>query len=533
MKQLSTKQTNTIYFIFILGIAFLIRIVGLGLVPFGINQDEAMGAMDALALAQYSTDRFGTYLPVHFEAWGYGQMSVLLAYCMVPFIKLFGFSILTIRLPLALISTLSIYIIYKISQYYFSEKMSLIIMALTAINPWQIMQSRWALDCNVFPHFFLLAFYFLLLGLEKSRYLYISMIFFGLTFYAYGIAIYTVPAFLCVFAAFCLWKKQLPLTKILLSILIFTLIALPEVIVMFINLVGLDTITTPFFTMQYFPESIRSSDILLMDFSFYQLYKNCLSLLTQAFLQFPDHLFNSLPAFGPLYHLSTPFVFIGIYAFTKRLFTSKDLKQQTKDLALWGFLITGIWAGIVTYEVNINRINIIFYPLIILCGYGLYTVYTFLRKPHYKLLYSRTLICGYSVYFILFCSTYFTSFAEEIQVYFNVDFLEAVQTVDELEEYDTLYITGNMGWQFNSTMAEILTQYSCSIDALYLQGITNIHQDRELLAYIERYQFMEYNTYPYAEGSVLYLVHESELEAFPYEYTILLDLEQFKGITID
>lgn len=31
-------------------------------------------------------------------------------------------------------------------------------------------------------------------------------------------------------------------------------------------------------------------------------------------------------------------------------------------LALWGFLITGIWVGLITYEVNINRVNIIFYP---------------------------------------------------------------------------------------------------------------------------------------------------------------------------
>lgn len=40
-------------------------------------------------------------------------------------------------------------------------------------------------------------------------------------------------------------------------------------------------------------------------------------------------------------------------------------------LALWGFLITGIWVGLITYEVNINRVNIIFYPLLLLCAYGI------------------------------------------------------------------------------------------------------------------------------------------------------------------
>lgn len=40
-------------------------------------------------------------------------------------------------------------------------------------------------------------------------------------------------------------------------------------------------------------------------------------------------------------------------------------------LALWGFLVTGIWVGLITYEVNINRVNIIFYPIILLCAYGI------------------------------------------------------------------------------------------------------------------------------------------------------------------
>ena len=64
-----------------------------------------MGAVDAWALSKYGTDRYGTFLPVHFTGWRYSQMSVLLAYCMVPFIKLFGFNTVTVRLPMVLISS--------------------------------------------------------------------------------------------------------------------------------------------------------------------------------------------------------------------------------------------------------------------------------------------------------------------------------------------------------------------------------------------------------------------------------------------
>ena len=85
-------------------LAIILRCIRFGSVPDGINQDEAMGAMDAWALSKYGTDRYGTFLPVHFEAWKYGQMSALLAYCMVPFIKVFGFSTVTVRLPMLLVS---------------------------------------------------------------------------------------------------------------------------------------------------------------------------------------------------------------------------------------------------------------------------------------------------------------------------------------------------------------------------------------------------------------------------------------------
>ena len=162
------QNAKRILFWSILILTVILRCIQFGTVPDGINQDEAMGAMDAWALSKYGTDRFGTFLPVHFEAWKYSQMSVLLSYCMIPFIKLFGFNTVTVRLPMLLISCGAVALMYLVAEKLFDERIGLIAMLLTAINPWQFMQSRWSLDCNLFPHVFLLAFYLLLLGLEKS-----------------------------------------------------------------------------------------------------------------------------------------------------------------------------------------------------------------------------------------------------------------------------------------------------------------------------------------------------------------------------
>lgn len=528
-----SKTVNTIYkklFWIILFASFGARVIGIANVPAGINQDESMLAMDAWALSKYGTDRYGMFMPVHFTAWKYGQMSVLLGYLMVPFIKIFGFNAFAIRLPMAVVSTLGVALMYLISKKLFNEKWAIVIMALTAVNPWQFMQSRWALDCNLFPHVFLLGFYLLLLGLEKRRYLYLSMIFYGLTFYCYGVAIYTVPVFLFVYAAWCLWKKQVALKDILISVLIFLCVALPEIITMAINMFGGSTIETPLFTMAFFPESIRSNDILFLNFSFAQLGKNAMSLLTQVFLQMPDHLFNTLPAFGPLYHVSIPFIVVGIVQFTRRLWTEKDIRKQTMDLALWGFLITGIWTGLITREVNVNRINIIFYPLIMLCGYGIRTVLGWLKR--YGSLGGKVLLGIYGVCAIAFAGTYFTSFAEDIQTYFNVDFLKIAEKADALEEYDSLYITGHMDWQYNLSMSEILTQYSCKTDALYYQEKTNETGGRKLLPYSQRYHFVDMKKHDFADRDGLYILHESELQYLPGQYEVIEETDSYVAVEL-
>lgn len=506
------EKRQRLLFWCILGLAVLVRCAGFVSVPGGVNQDEAMGAVDGWALAQYGTDRFGTRLPVHFAAWQVSQMSVLLSYCMIPFFKLFGFTTLAVRLPALLFSCGAAALAYLIGKRLFDTRFALAVMALTAINPWHFMQSRWSLDCNLFPHVFLLGFYLLLLGLEKRRYLYLSMVFFGLTFYCYGIAVYSVIPFLVVYAGWCLWKKQLQLKELLICIGIFSLVALPEILVMAINLFRWDTIETPLFTMSRFPESTRGNDILFLNFSFGQLGKNLLAMLKCCFLQLPDNLFNTLPAFGPLYHISIPFMVVGIVAFTRELFREKDVARQTKLLALWGFFLTGVWVGLITFEVNVNRINIIFYPLIFLCCYGIrLTVERFGKlKPW--------IVAVYTFCFCMFLGTYFTSFAEQIQTYFNVNFLETVKAADTMEEYDKLYITGHMDWQYNLSMAEILTQYSCEIDALYYQEKTNVTGGRELLPYSQRYHFIDVNYLTEADAEGLYLIHQSELGKLPWGY---------------
>lgn len=222
---INEKEKNSYYFqidnlaykillITIIIIGVLVRLWQFGVIPSGFNQDGAMAAVDGLALAKYGTDCFGTWLPAHLYAWGYSQMSSLLSYLIALFIKIFNFSPIVVRLPQLLVSIMGGIFFYLFMKDIFGKKIGLLAAFFVAINPWHFMQSRWTLEANLLPHFFMGGLYFLNKGItQKKKYIYISMIFFGLSMYCYGIAIYTIPFFLILTAVFYYVKKQINIKK--------------------------------------------------------------------------------------------------------------------------------------------------------------------------------------------------------------------------------------------------------------------------------------------------------------------------------
>ena len=129
---------------------------------------------------------------------------------------------MTMRIPSLLCSIAGGVFFYLFMRDVFGERAGLIAALLVAINPWHLIQSRWALDCNLLPHFFMGGLYFLNRGLtEKKRFLYISMLFFGLCMYCYGITIYTVPLFLVAVCAFYMIKKRVTLRNAAVCALVY------------------------------------------------------------------------------------------------------------------------------------------------------------------------------------------------------------------------------------------------------------------------------------------------------------------------
>lgn len=517
-----SKYNKPLYLLLILGL-IIIRCIGFGSIPGGFNQDGAMGAVDALALANYGTDRLGTWLPAHFTAWGFGQMSVLLSYLSIPFIKLWGLNSITARLPMLIASIGGAYAVYFFVKNMISEKAALVTLFFLAINPWHFMQSRWALDCNMFPHMFIIGLCLLNKGIDKNKFLYISMIFFALCMYSYGVAFYMVPIFLIITAAVLVIKKYISIKQAIISAAIYIVLSFPISGTMIVNFMKWDTVKLPFTTMTFFEQSKRASDIIFFtEKPFEQLISNFNSLINIAFLQKHDLMWNAIDKFGTIYKCSMPFILTGVAITIYRIIKSDDLRNRLPELLLIIYWICSIITGLLINNVNINRINIIFYSHIIFAGISIYYIIKLCSKA------SIAFIAVYGIMSVMFFNYYFTTWADEIEDRFLGDFIDAVEYAGSLE-CDYYYITPDTQYEGSSKVSEILTMFAIDMDAKYYQGKTNIFMGKDIPC---SQRFIYRNPSPddvYSHSNTAFVIKTEKLSEY---HTEGLSVEDFGKYTV-
>lgn len=237
-----------------------VRLFLLGIIPPGLNQDEASIGYDAWALFHYGIDRNGFHNPVHLISWGSGQ-NALYAYLSMPFILLFDLNPFSVRILNALLGCLSLVIFYLLVKKIRDEDTGIIALFLLTISPWHIMMSRWGLESNIFPFFVLMGSYLLILSLKKPSFLPLSFLVFAVSLYSYGTAYFFVPIFLLVVSSYLLFHKKIRTTNFLLSGGIFLIAALPILLFLVINIFKLNSISTPWFSIPRLPAAPRFSAV--------------------------------------------------------------------------------------------------------------------------------------------------------------------------------------------------------------------------------------------------------------------------------
>ncbi|MBN9389390.1 MAG: phospholipid carrier-dependent glycosyltransferase [Chloroflexi bacterium] len=140
-------------------LAFSLRIYDITGNPPGLNQDEAVNGVDAYSLGQTLRDHHGNFLPAlleSFEDWA----SSLLTYLTVPFVWVLGLSEFSVRLPVVLLGTASVPLMFLyVRKLTGQTNLGLLASFLLGIMPWNIMASRFAIPPHSLVFFLLLLLY--------------------------------------------------------------------------------------------------------------------------------------------------------------------------------------------------------------------------------------------------------------------------------------------------------------------------------------------------------------------------------------
>lgn len=413
------KNKKLIFLYLIIIIGFEVRLLAIADIPKGLNVDEASAGYEAYAISNYGIDRNGNYLPVFLESWGSGQ-NALYSYILIPFIKIFGLTVLSVRLPMAIIGCISLIVMYKLLKDIFDEKIALIGMSFLAICPWAIMKSRWGLESNLFPDIILLSVCVLIYGL-KSKKIYITYLSFaiaGISAYSYGTSYFFLPLFVIPLLIYLVRKKELNIKQSIIAFAIVGIITLPIQLFVIINKFDLPQINLPFMTIPRIAENRFEQVTALFSADFInQICRNFMASVKMLITQNDGLGWNSISNFGIIYLPSIIFTVIGIWkAFIKK-------NNYNTIMNIW-FIVSVLLLFVC--EPNINRCNIIMFPIIY---YTIIGICEILEDSHIP----KAIIIGfYIVEFILFTCTYFnTNFSKYFTFQDNIK--EVVEYAENLD----------------------------------------------------------------------------------------------------
>ncbi|MDR2530401.1 MAG: phospholipid carrier-dependent glycosyltransferase [Oscillospiraceae bacterium] len=328
----------------------LLRVIALESAPLGLNQDETSTGYEAWAILNYGVDRNGFTLPVLLRSWGSGQ-NALYSYVAMPFIGALGLSVVSTRLPAAILGSVAIALAYLLGKRTRDERFGLILATVVAFNPWHLTISRWALESNLLPFMVLLAMYAASRwDAPNSRFAHIAVaIALGISLYAYGTAFIWAPLFAVGVAVRSLVRdRTLRLKQIGVAALVFSVIAFPIAWCNYRNVVGLSAVKLLWFTLPSLTETRQASTMNL------DILENLRNLLRLLWTQDDGLPWNSVPGYGLFYGgggLIVALLGIGAAAFTRR--------GGIALIALAGAIVTAAFI-----DANINRVNVLLVPIL-------------------------------------------------------------------------------------------------------------------------------------------------------------------------
>lgn len=415
LKTMDAKKWMQVLFFLFMAMGIFARVWEFGIVPGDINPDEAFAGYEAYNLLHYGIDSAGYRFPVYLTTWGSGT-SALNTYLMIPFMAVFGAKIWVIRLPQVIIACLTLWAAYLLVKKLFHEKAALCALFLLAISPWHIGMSRWGMDCNMAPGFLIFGLYFFVRGLQEQKYLMLSALMYGLSLYCYATIWLLVPLMVVLQLIYGFLFRKIRFNRYLvLSGIILAVLALPLLLFMLVNMDYIEEIRLPFLSI---PRLLVMRD---SEISFSELPLKARRLWSVIKLQTDGLDWNSTSEYGIYYAGTLSFFVLGLFYCVKTSIEKVLQKKEAPELLLLIQIGGGTLLGLLIY-ININRVNILFIPMIITAALGIYYLCS-LIDLRYLILPAAFYLCM----FIGFEHYYFTEYREIMEYHFCEGLEDAVR----------------------------------------------------------------------------------------------------------
>lgn len=443
------KPIKKYLILFILSLAVFLRGYKIDTLP-ALNPDEAALGYNAYSLILTGKDEHGASWPLHFKSFGDYKPGGYV-YLAIPFVNFLGLTPLAVRLPNLILSTLTIFIVYKlILLLTLDTRLSLLTALVLAINPWHIHFSRGAWESSAalfFITYGIYSFYSYVVR-HKSYYLYLFSLSFVASLYIYHSARIISP-FLVLFILITNYKLFLVnFKKFFLPCLIAVILTVP-VAFSFIKNGGTTRFGGVGLTADYGP--VSRAEELLNQHGNTQLInriihnKRVLYSISWAEKYFSHFDFNFLfvngdevprsksPDMGQLYLIELPLLLLGV------IITIRQPFNHIRSLILALLLIAPLASSLTFQAPSALRALPLVIPLSILIAVGINFILSFKR---YLPISYVLLIVIYTYSLGYFLDAYFIHSPQRYPYAWNTGFSEIIPYVESQKpEFENIYFT--------------------------------------------------------------------------------------------
>lgn len=528
-------KRNNILLGLIVILAFFLRFFHLGEIPKGFSSDEAAYGYNAYSILKTGKDEYGIVLPQSLKSFG-EYKAPFYVYVTVPSIMVFGLSEFSTRFPAAIFGVLTVIVSYYLAKEIFKGKKSIGLTAaiIVALIPWHLQFTKIAYEGSAALLLLSLGIVFFLKALKRSFFLYLSAIFFALTFYCHYVIRVFVPIYVLVLVL--VYRDMIIRKKK--ELIISIIIAFMTLIPIFPNLfsaagitrasyISLFTDKGPEYAIEqkrqehlwddqkqsFFPVLLHNK---LTEFSM-RFFNNYLSHFdfTFLFMKGDASPFFRTPDFGLILVSFLPFFFLGFF----KLLQARSI---AKNIVLSWLLLSPVASSLTRLDASSNRAFIMLLPIALIISLGLFTVLQSLLKKKRKFFILLIFLIIFIEY-VFYLDSYYTHLSIRYERDTFVGTKEVMNLIKAKSNYyEQVWLTDKLGGYihllFHLDYPPDLYQKQAKLGALDEYGFGHVDG-------FDKYLFRKLPRYFDFSKKILYIasVEESLKGVEPIEKTIYSD----------